>query len=269
MWVFGILLILVVALGYVASSVEFLSREVRALMIEGDKSASQIRSDIDSVASDIAKVMADDKTKASFSQDKGVFEQDIVYSSLPAEITQKVNLLREHLQSEYYYTDTMYQKIQMVSKILIFVHSFDDYDKGGLTPVPNLRDALTNLTSYYTNRREINQRLQEAWAWIAGYNAIVPMLLGALGAATYVVRYISDQISATTFSTTSPIRHIMRIALGALAGVVIGFGGIVTGSGLSSAALAFIAGYAVEPVFSTLDGIAEKFRDARKASAGS
>ena len=98
------------------------------------------------------------------------------------------------------------------------------------------------------------------------YNGFVPILLGALGAATYVVRLISEEIRGTTFSRTSPIRHVMRIALGALAGVIIGFGGIVTGSGLSSAALAFIAGYAVEPVFSTLDGIAEKFRTSREAA---
>ena len=31
---------------------------------------------------------------------------------------------------------------------------------------------------------------------------------------------------------------------------------------LSSAAWSFLAGYAVEPVFSTLDGVAEKFRRA-------
>jgi uncharacterized membrane protein len=101
------------------------------------------------------------------------------------------------------------------------------------------------------------------------YNAIVPMLLGALGACTYVLRLVSDEIKDTTFSKTSPIRNVVRIALGALAGVIIGFGGIVTGTGLSSAALAFIAGYAVEPVFSTLDGIAEKFKEARKPASPS
>jgi hypothetical protein len=50
------------------------------------------------------------------------------------------------------------------------------------------------------------------------------------------------------------------VFLGALAGVAIGLGGIVANTGLTAAALSFIAGYAIEPVFSTLDGIAEKFR---------
>jgi uncharacterized membrane protein len=95
---------------------------------------------------------------------------------------------------------------------------------------------------------------------------MVPILLGALGACTYGTRLISDEIRETTFTRTSPIRHGMRFALGALAGVIIGFGGITTGVGLPSAALSFMAGYAVEPVFSMLDGIAEKFREPRKST---
>jgi hypothetical protein len=52
----------------------------------------------------------------------------------------------------------------------------------------------------------------------------------------------------------------LPIVLGGLPGVVNGYGGVANAVGLSPAALAFIAGYAVEPVFSTLDGIAAKFR---------
>jgi hypothetical protein len=48
---------------------------------------------------------------------------------------------------------------------------------------------------------------------------------------------------------TSPIRHFVRVALGALAGVAIGLGGFGPTNRLSAAALAFLAGYAVEPVF--------------------
>jgi hypothetical protein len=90
--------------------------------------------------------------------------------------------------------------------------------------------------------------------------ALVPLLMGTIGAGTYVLRLTSEQIRDTSFSTTSPIRHIVRISLGALAGLTVGLGGIIASATLSAAALAFIAGYAVEPVFSTLDGIAEKFR---------
>jgi hypothetical protein len=95
--------------------------------------------------------------------------------------------------------------------------------------------------------------------------ALLPVLLGTMGACAYVVRMLSEQIRTTTFTSTSGIRHAVRVALGALTGVVLGFGGYFTpgmasGSILSAAALSFIAGYAVEPVFALLDKIAETFR---------
>jgi hypothetical protein len=262
-----LLLMLVVMLGYVASSADALTREIRSLMSDADKAVSQVRSDIDAVASELVKLMSDDKFKGDFDPVKSVFEQDIVSKLLPSEVMQKIASLRAHLQDLYYLTDTMYQKVQGISAVIPLIRKFDSYDKGDLTPVPMLRHALDNVTSYYQNRRTINEKLQAEWIWITLYNAIVPMLLGALGASSYVVRLISDQIRETTFSETSPIRHVMRMSLGALAGVIIGFGGIVTGTGLSSAALAFIAGYAVEPVFSTFDSIAEKFRNARQSDS--
>jgi uncharacterized membrane protein len=87
------------------------------------------------------------------------------------------------------------------------------------------------------------------------------LFLGIVGASTYVTRLISDQIEQTTFSSTSPVRHLVRVALGALAGVIVGFGWLASGISASPQALAFIAGYAVEPVFATFDSIAEKFRE--------
>jgi hypothetical protein len=55
--------------------------------------------------------------------------------------------------------------------------------------------------------------------------------------------------------------------LAALLELVIGFGGIVNAGSLSSSALAFIAGYAVEPVFATLDSIAANSGDDAGCSA--
>ena len=81
-----------------------------------------------------------------------------------------------------------------------------------------------------------------------------------MGACSYIIRLISDQIKDSTFSSASPIRHQVRLALGGLAGIIIGFGGIFGIGGVSPSAAAFAAGYAVEPVFATLDNFAEKFR---------
>jgi hypothetical protein len=53
----------------------------------------------------------------------------------------------------------------------------------------------------------------------------------------------------------------MRVMLGALMGVVIGlFSGLSGQLSLSPLALAFLAGYGVEAVFSMFDGMIEKFR---------
>jgi len=53
----------------------------------------------------------------------------------------------------------------------------------------------------------------------------------------------------------------MRVGLGALAGVVVGlFNGLSTQLSLPPLAIAFLAGYGVEALFSMFDGIVAKFR---------
>jgi uncharacterized membrane protein len=90
---------------------------------------------------------------------------------------------------------------------------------------------------------------------------ILPLLFGVIGAIAYVVRSISNEISNTTFSRTSPTRHLMRVTLGALAGVVVGFFTNLTSQfSLSPLALAFLAGYGVEALFSMFDGFIAKFK---------
>lgn len=90
---------------------------------------------------------------------------------------------------------------------------------------------------------------------------VLPILFGVIGAVAYSIRSISEEIRNATFSSTSPIRHIMRVALGALAGIVVGlFGGLSNQLSLSPLAIAFLAGYAAEAVFSMFDGLIQKFR---------
>jgi hypothetical protein len=90
---------------------------------------------------------------------------------------------------------------------------------------------------------------------------ILPLLFGVIGAIAYIVRTISNEIASSTFSPTTPIRHLMRVTLGALAGVVVGFFTNVTNQiMLSPLAIAFLAGYGVEPLFSMFDGFIAKFK---------
>jgi len=90
---------------------------------------------------------------------------------------------------------------------------------------------------------------------------VLPILFGMTGAVTFVIRTMSDQIKASTFSTTSPIRHLMRVTLGALAGLVVGlFSNLSNQITLPPLALAFLGGYGVEALFSMFDSFIAKFK---------
>jgi hypothetical protein len=96
----------------------------------------------------------------------------------------------------------------------------------------------------------------------------LPIFFGAIGAVAYVIRLISDQIRTNTFSASSPIRHLMRVTLGALMGLVVGlFSGLSSQISLPPLALAFLAGYGVEAVFSMFDGMIDRFREPSVRSA--
>jgi|SRR6516162_58406 hypothetical protein len=76
---------------------------------------------------------------------------------------------------------------------------------------------------------------------------VLPVLFGGIGALAYVIRTISDQIRTTTFLSSSPIQHFMRVMLGALMGMVIGlFNQLSRQISLPPLAFAFLAGYGVE-----------------------
>lgn len=90
---------------------------------------------------------------------------------------------------------------------------------------------------------------------------VMPVLLGSIGALAYVLRNTSEQIKSSTFSTTSPVRNLVRIVLGALMGVVIGlFSDLSSKINLQPLALAFLAGYGVEPVFTAFDSLIARLR---------
>lgn len=113
--------------------------------------------------------------------------------------------------------------------------------------------------------REDNSRMQQRGNLILGVigSFVLPILFGTIGAVAFIIRSTSDQIRNSTFSSTTPIRNVMRVALGALAGVVVGlFTDLSAQLSLSPLAIAFLAGYGVEAVFSMFDGLTQKFRQA-------
>jgi hypothetical protein len=90
---------------------------------------------------------------------------------------------------------------------------------------------------------------------------VLPVLLGTIGALAYVLRSTSEQMRTKTFSTVAPVRNLVRIVLGALMGVVIGLFTDLSGkANLQPLAIAFLAGYGVEPVFSMFDGLIARLK---------
>jgi predicted PurR-regulated permease PerM len=164
-------------------------------------------------------------------------------------------------QEQNHLLDQLFQKAKLMTRLVSLGIQTLSYEKGTLEPDKTTADVREAVRNYYVCRRDIEaSQQQEAIYATMITSSLLPIILGLMGACAYVLRLISEQIKDTTFSATSPIRHMVRFALGGLAGVVIGFGGVAKTASLSPSALAFIAGYAIEPVFSTFDSIAEKFR---------
>jgi hypothetical protein len=122
---------------------------------------------------------------------------------------------------------------------------------------------------------------------------ILPLLYGYIGAIAYVLRSLSSEIRAFTFTDVSQINYRLRGFLGALSGLVIGLfltpwgtvgsssdataqhaatavavGGISIEQ-ISPFALAFVAGFSVELLFSVLERIVKAFTtdDSKNAPA--
>lgn len=93
----------------------------------------------------------------------------------------------------------------------------------------------------------------------------LPLLLGFLGAHAYILRRMSKDISDRAFARGSAFNHIVRIGLGALAGLASTWlltPELVGGASFKALpiwALAFIAGYAIELVFAFMDRIIAAF----------
>lgn len=92
---------------------------------------------------------------------------------------------------------------------------------------------------------------------------LLPLLYGFVGSCAYILRTLINEIKNVTYTSESNIGYLLRLQLGGLAGLAIGwFASPETFSivkSLSPFALAFAAGYSVELLFSVLDRIISAF----------
>ncbi len=94
---------------------------------------------------------------------------------------------------------------------------------------------------------------------------LLPLLYGLLGAATYVLRILSAEIKNLTYTTDSEIKYRLRLSLGALGGMVIGWffkpDEMTLVSSLSPFAMAFLAGYHVDVLFNFMDRLIDNINE--------
>lgn len=91
---------------------------------------------------------------------------------------------------------------------------------------------------------------------------LLPLLYGMMGACAYVLRELSKEVQNMTYSNDDAVNYNLRIQLGALSGLVVGWfltpaGGaaddIFSVYNLGPFALSFLSGYSIELVFSAMD----------------
>jgi len=102
---------------------------------------------------------------------------------------------------------------------------------------------------------------------------VYPMLAGALGASVFLMRTIFVSLGGLTLTMSTFSVAYLRIAVGSIAGIVIGWlvtDELVASISLAPLALAFVAGYAVEIIYAVLDRVVAVFTrtDSEKTKAG-
>lgn len=246
-------LALTMVVAFVASAADTTVKQLIELNAEGDKKVRLVRERLNGISTEVANAPSLDDPALSPDSKKWVSE------------------LRAELQDMYFIADQMFHKVNSSAfralgvpalSLCKDIHDKENcYSKGSLKNPEFKEAAIGNVEDFYRTRREISMRRDHADTRLSILKSyLLPALLGLLGSCTYVVRLISEQIRDMTFTSTSPIRHMLRVLIGSLAGVVIVMGNFLVTAGLSTLALSFIAGYATETFFSAIDSIAGKFR---------
>jgi chromosome segregation ATPase len=110
--------------------------------------------------------------------------------------------------------------------------------------------------------RETSRQAQLAAQFVLAIlqSYLLPLFYGILGAGTFVLRSLSKEIEDETFSDEKGIQHLLRVSLGALAGIFVGWFSFLIPSesttfvgSISPLAIAFLVGYNIELFFSLMD----------------
>lgn len=202
------------------------------------------------------KIISKDKKQSEITAEAGVTPDDTIFPPKKTEevallpINQQIQLIDKQIEEMKYRLEANYNLLTMWVSTFFINRSQENLKKqANSQKVENQRDILKNTAA-----------LQEAKFILQGIQLyILPLLYGLLGAAAYVLRTLTTEIRNLTYEIESNIRYRLRIQLGAVSGLAIGWfsdAGLTFSAStlsLSPLALAFLAGYSVEVLFSLMD----------------
>lgn len=165
--------------------------------------------------------------------------------------------------------DANYELLRYWNKVWLFGHEFDGKlaDFFGFQYRYNIDQAEKNSKEWEKllldseldkarNKLFLNM-LSAKFVLAAFQGYILPLLYGLLGAFIFVLRTLAREIKDLTYSFDSEISYRLRLTLGSLAGMIVGWflradsdSMIVS---LSPMAIAFLMGYNVDILFSIMD----------------
>jgi hypothetical protein len=204
---------------------------------------------VGSTALDSIGKLADDKNKARYElldlHAKVTVNQKPPMSSAERQLTEKVDNLRNRIEAYNEiltsWNEVWYRIWKPFARMIGI--SVDKPDNAAKCDCEGASDD----TALYARARFILISLQAY---------LLPLLYGLLGACTYVLRMLSRDIRAFSYTPDSHVRYRIRLVLGTLSGLAITWFFEPNSEmlkSLSPLALAFLAGYSVEVLFSALD----------------
>ena len=144
--------------------------------------------------------------------------------------------------------------------------------------IERLREEITTLKRQKQGDidRETSRQAQLAaqFVLVILQSYLLPLLYGILGAGTFVLRSLSKEIEDETYSDDKGTQHVLRVSLGALAGILVGWFSFLipnetttfVGS-ISPLAIAFLVGYNIELFFLLMDRALFSITDRLKQSS--
>jgi hypothetical protein len=170
------------------------------------------------------------------------------------------------------------QKAQLENKLIQLEDRLTELDFEIKAIWDNLATLFhfTRILSAPGDLQERGERIRQKFIFVSRVysitevlNRLLPILYGALGATAYLLRTLIPHIRQRTFNEKLADSISVRICLGMLCGAAIQW--FFTSKSqlqifersISSSALAFLAGYSVDLLFSIMDGLIQGFKKSK------